>query len=890
MRDWIAEVRERLAAAPEAGALPREVVEEVAQHIADVHRAALFHGASDEEADARVELEFANIRDLAQAFVRRQRTPIPLEPASSIAAGIWRDVVHASRLLRARRGYSAVVVLTLAVGIGACTAVFSLFNALLLGPLPYPDPDRLVLLWETDAGEPNATFIVSYPNYRDWARELESFAALGIWEHRTYNVSASADPEQVPGVRASASLFDVLGVAPALGRTFTAAEDEPGHRVAVISDAVWRVHFAAAPDVIGKSMHLNGSAYEVIGLMPRGFAFPRRGTGVWTPFALTAQDRGRASHSFHVAARLREGITFEQAHDEVERLGETMRQKYEENSDEGATLQRMRDYGMGNTSRILVALSGAVALVLLIACVNVAGLQLALGLTRRREFVTRLALGASYQQLARQVFVEGVLLAFVGGTGGLGLAFVVTQGVDLILSPGFRNLPFRGDVAITLDTRVLAFAMGASVASALLFAFVPLIGLRTPTLQPLLRDADRGTTRIAAATRRALVTAEVALAIIVLSSAGLMIRSVSTLLQVQPGLDPSNVLTMQVALPQADTYGPAERAAFCSNLQREVGSLPGVIRASAISHLPLSGANAGRGFTIEGRPQTTFQDGPSADYRLICPNYFAAMAIPPVAGRDFNERDGREGEPVVIINRSAARLYWPEGNALGQRLKLGGYESRNPWMTVVGVVEDVKHFGLEAEARRELYRPYGQAAWPVMTVVTKTAGEPMAWQRTVRGALTRVEPHLPAANAESMEDVISGSVAWRETPMRLLTGFALVGLLLAGLGVYGVLAYYVSQRTRELGVRVALGATKRELVGLVLKQSAIPLVLGVVLGLVGSVASGRFLTELLYEVRPGDPLVLATITSLLIVVALLSSVIPARRAAMVDPLTALREE
>jgi putative ABC transport system permease protein len=365
---------------------------------------------------------------------------------------------------------------------------------------------------------------------------------------------------------------------------------------------------------------------------------------------------------------------------------------------------------------------------------------------------------------------------------------------------------------------------------------------------------------------------------------------VSTLLQVQPGLDPSNVLTMQVALPQADTYGPAERAAFCSNLQREVGSLPGVIRASAISHLPLSGANAGRGFTIEGRPQTTFQDGPSADYRLICPNYFAAMAIPPVAGRDFNERDGREGEPVVIINRSAARLYWPEGNALGQRLKLGGYESRNPWMTVVGVVEDVKHFGLEAEARRELYRPYGQAAWPVMTVVTKTAGEPMAWQRTVRGALTRVEPHLPAANAESMEDVISGSVAWRETPMRLLTGFALVGLLLAGLGVYGVLAYYVSQRTRELGVRVALGATKRELVGLVLKQSAIPLVLGVVLGLVGSVASGRFLTELLYEVRPGDPLVLATITSLLIVVALLSSVIPARRAAMVDPLTALREE
>jgi putative ABC transport system permease protein len=488
------------------------------------------------------------------------------------------------------------------------------------------------------------------------------------------------------------------------------------------------------------------------------------------------------------------------------------------------------------------------------------------------------------------MLVEGVGLAAIGGAAGLGLAWAVTQAVDLILWPGFRNLPFRGEVDITLDPRVLSFAIGTSIASALFFAFVPLIGLRTPTLQPLLRDADRGTTRLAAGTRRALVAAEVALAIIVLSGAGLMIRSLSTLLAVKPGLDPTNVLTMRVALPQTDTYGPPQRTAFCSNLQREVGALPGVIRASAISHLPLSGANAGRALTVEGRPQTTLHAGPSADYRLICPNYFGAMGIPLIGGRDFNEGDGRDNVPVAIINRSAARLFWPDGDPLGQRLKIGGYESRNPWLTVVGVVDDVKHFALEAQSRRELYRPYAQAAWPVMTVVAKTAGEPMAWQRMVRNSLTRVDHELPAAHAQSMEDVISGSVAWRETPMRLLTGFALVGLLLAGLGVYGVLAYYVSQRTREFGVRLALGASKRELAGLVLRQSAIPLVVGVGLGLAGSVAAGRLLTELLYEVRPGDPMVLAVITSLLVVVALLSSVIPARRAAMVDPLTALREE
>ncbi len=331
-----------------------------------------------------------------------------------LSAGLWRDVSHAWRLLSARKGYSTVIVATLAVGIGACTAVFSLFNSLLLEPLPFPQPERLVLVWEIDAGDRNSQFIVSAPNYFDWVAGAQSFQALGIWEYKTFNVSATAEPEQVPGIRASSSLFQVLGVSPALGRVFTAEEDAPGHNVAVISDAIWRVHFAADAAVVGKPVRLNGQVYQVIGVMPRGFAFPRKGTGIWTPIAFTQQDLGRSAHSFNVAGRLNDRVTFEQARDEVERLGDVLRDRYEENHDESATVQRMAEFGVLNTRRILVALSGAAALVLLIACVNVASLQLAFGLSRRREFVTRLALGARYAHLARQVFVEGSLVSVLG--------------------------------------------------------------------------------------------------------------------------------------------------------------------------------------------------------------------------------------------------------------------------------------------------------------------------------------------------------------------------------------------------------------------------------------------------------------------------------------------
>jgi putative ABC transport system permease protein len=887
MRDWAAEVRRRLS---RDGLPPNEVVEEIAQHVADVHRAAQFKGLSMADADRLAEQELLNVGPIADAIRQRRRRAGAEYPVRPLA-GIARDLSHAARLLTARRGYATLVVLTLALGIGACTAVFSLFNAILLAPLPYPAPERLVLVWENDAEDPSNTFIVSAPNYRDWVSETHSFAALGIWEYLTFNLSASADPEQVQGIRASASLFDVLGVKPALGRVFTAAEDEPGYLVAVISDAIWRLHFGADLAVTSRTVRLNGLDHQVIGVMPPGFEFPYRRNAIWTPIQFTDQDQRRRAHSFSVAGRLADGVAFEQARDEVERLGATLRERYPENEGEGATVQRMEEFELVNTRRVLFALSGAVGLVLLIACVNVASLQLALGLSRRREFATRLSLGARYSHLYRQVFVEGLLIAALGCGVGIALAFAATRSIDLILSPGFRNLPFRGDLAVSIDGRVMLFASAASLVSALLFAFAPIVGLRRQALQPTLREGDRSSTRIASATRRVLVTVEIALAIVVLCGAGLMIRSVSTLLAVDPGFDPQNVLAMQVSLPQENTYGPPARVSFCQDLTRETQGIPGVIRASAVSHLPLGGSNAGRSIYIEGRPaRRPNERETSASFRVICPDYFATFGIPIIAGREFTDRDVQDGAQAVMVNRAFVDRYFEDGKALGHRIKLGDINSTNPWLTIVGIVGNVRHFGLETEPAREIFRPYSQAAWPVMVVVAKTAGEPRAWQRPVREALKRVELNLPAASARTMEEVVSRSVAWRETPMRLLTGFAFVGLLLAGIGVYGVLAYYVSQRTRELGIRVALGASKSSIVRLVLRQSAIPVAIGLALGIAGSLASGRLLNDLLYEVKPGDPAVIVAIAGLLLFVALLSSWLPARRAATVDPLPALREE
>jgi putative ABC transport system permease protein len=884
-------LRERLAAEGVIPSAHAEAIDEIAEHLDDLHRAAIAEGKSVAQADAVVEAELARMGPLAVAVADRAKRRARHHPQTEDwRTGFAADVRHALRAMRLDRGFSTVVVLTLAIGIGACTAVFSIINALLWGSLPYPNPEQLALVWESDKDNRAQTFIVAHPNYEDWKREAKNFSSMGIWEYRTFNVASDAEPEQVQGIRATASLFTVLGVPPAMGRIFTEAEEAPGHRLVVISDGVWRTHLGGRASAIGSSLRLNGEPYEVIGVMPRGFQFPWRNNGVWVPFAMVEQDRQRGAHSFWVAARIRPDVTFESARAEIEQIGRALQQRYEENQEEGATITLMADQGLGTLRTMLTALMGAVSLVFLIACVNVANLQLGRALSRRREFAMRLSLGAGLGRLARQLFVESVVLAVAGGIGAVALTWIAARAADLVLTPGFRSLPFRGEVPIEIDGRVLLFAAAAALTSAVVFGFAPLLSLRHRNPQALLREGDRGSTSVANVARRSLVTVEVALAIVVLCGAGLLVKSLAGLLQVSPGLDPRDVVTLQVSLPQADTYGAPVRESFCADLSAGAEGLPGIQRIGAISHLPLSGANAGRALTVEGFTPSQGQNV-SAAYRLTCPGYFSTLGIAVSEGRDFDHRDVTKGARVVIINRAMADAYWKKGDSpIGRRLKLGGPDSENPWATVVGITENVRHFGLDSEARREIFMPYTQAAWPVMTVVAKTAGEPMLWQSSLRDVVKRVDPDLPVARVQSMEAVVSSSMNWRETPMRLLTGFALIGLLLASIGVYGVLAYYVSQRTREIGVRAALGATRQQLAALVIRQSMLPIIVGLVLGVAGSFASGRLLQELLYQVQPGDPQVIITIVALLLGVGLLASWLPARRAASIDPMVALRDE
>ena len=892
--DWTAIVRSRLA----SDRVSDDIVEEIAQHAGEVYRAALDAGESAGGARAMVDAEMHDVPALlraARAATARRRLPAAPEPAPpgrlQWVSSFARDVTHGARLLAARPAFTAVAIATLALGIGANTAIFSVVDSLLLEPLPFPDPGRLVMVWETDAADPSRTFIVAAPNFEDWQKQSASFSSMAIWEDLRFNIAGDGEPEQVHGLRVSGSVFRTLGVPPQLGRTFGPAEDAPGHDVVVISDGLWRRRYAADPRIVGHTMRLSGKPFEIIGVMPPSFAFTGRPYAVWVPIAYNAQDAQRGSHSFYAAARLRDGVSFESARAEVQTIGARLAQRYpDDNRGESATITRMSDLGVAELRPTLLALSGTVGLVLLIACVNVANLLLAQSSARRREFAIRAALGASRGRLASQVLAEGLLLAGAGAAAGVGVAWAGTMALAGSLPAAIRLAPFRDAGPAPLDPAVLTFTCAIAGAAGVLFSLAPLVGLSRTTSGSSLKNAgDRGSTAVFTAARSALVAVEVALAVVVLAAAGLMIKSMARLVAVDPGVRTDHVLTMTIALPQDDTYGPPERTTFCEDLRREAGAVPGVAVVSAISHLPLSGANASRGITIEGRPVPP-DGGPGAAYRLTCPGYFAALGIPILRGRDFTAADSTRAPGVVIINEAMAARYWPEGDPLGQRIKLGDPDSTNPWLTVVGVVRNVRHFGLDSDAIREMFRPYSQAAWPLMTVTARTEVEPLSLAASLKAAVARIEPANPVSRIRSMEQVLDESTGPRRFPMLLLSLFSVVALVLAVIGVYGVVSYVVSQRSREIGIRIALGAGAAQVTGMVMRRTLAPIAVGIGAGVFGAHLASRLLTSMLFDVRPGDPAVLGAIVALLTASGLLASLIPARRAAAIDPLIALKEE
>jgi len=538
----------------------------------------------------------------------------------------------------------------------------------------------------------------------------------------------------------------------------------------------------------------------------------------------------------------------------------------------------------------LLALSGAVGLVLLIACVNVANLLLAQSSARQHEFAIRTALGAGLGRLASQLLAEGLLIAGGGAILGIALALAGTSALADSLPPSITLAPFRRAATVSLDATVLSFTAVIAMGTGVLFSLAPIVGLVGSRTGASLRRGGRGTTASFTAMRSVLMAIEVALAIIVLVAAGLMVKSMGRLLSVDPGLRADHVLTMDVALPQEDTYGPPQRTTFCDDLAREASAVPGVTGVSAISHMPLSGANAGRSITIESRPMPAPGEGAGASYRLTCPGYFATLGIPLVRGRDFTPADSTGAPGVVIINEATAARYWPGGDPLGQRIKLGDFDSRNPWLTIVGIARNVRHFGLDSDVRREMFRPYAQAAWPTMTIAAKTTVEPLSVAQAVKAAVMRIDPGSPVSRIRSMEQIVADSTGQRRFPMLLLSLFSAVALVLAAVGVYGVVSYVVSQRTREIGIRMALGARAAQVTRMVMRRSLAPIGAGIVAGIAGARLASTLLASLLYQVTPGDPVVLFAIVALLAATGALACLVPARRAATVDPLVVLKEE
>jgi predicted permease len=805
-------------------------------------------------------------------------------------AAFGRDLWYSLRLLLARPVFTAIAVATLALGIGANTAIFSLVHTLLLAPLPFDEPERLVRVWETDAEKPESVFIVSAPNYKDWLEQASSFEYMAIWENRQFNVATTEEPVQVYGMRVSSSVFPMLGIQPQLGRTFTAAEDAPGHDVVVIADSLWRTRFGARPDVVGHAIRINGRPHEVIGVMPPSFIFVQRRQQLWIPIAFNAEaDVDRGSHSFLVAARLKPGVTFDAARAEMDAIGKRLAAQHQVNKGETATITPLAEVGTATLKQTFSALAGAVALLLLIACVNVANLLLAQASGRQREFSIRSALGASRARIASQLLAEGLWLSVLGAVAGLFVAWASIQLMSDALPWSVTNAPFRGEVGASLAKEVLLFTLGVALVTTMLFSFAPLLGLTRDNASATLKaTGGRGGTRVHSRARSVLIAAEVALAVVILAGAGLLIKSMSRLLSVDPGLDPGNVLITQLALPQKDLYGPPERTSFCADVDRALGQLPGVAKAGAISHLPLSGASAGRALTLEGR--TPPPEGFAASYRLTCPGYFSALGINVVRGRDFSHSDAVTAPGVAIVNEELANRYWPGEDPVGRRLRIGtGTGPSIRWLTIVGVVRTVRHTGLDEPPSREIFLPYSQSAWPVMTVVVKaTAGSRPA--NEMRRALRALDPERPVDLVRTMDDVVLESTGPRRFPMLLLAAFAFVALALAVIGVFGVVSYVVTQRTREIGIRLALGARTEQLVGMMVGKSFVPIAAGLAIGLAGAVASSRFLASFLFEVKPYDPLVLAAVAMLLGVSGAVASVVPARRAAAVDPMVVLKEE
>ena len=806
------------------------------------------------------------------------------------------DLRYAVRTLSKSPGFTLVAVLTLALGIGANTAIFTVVNAVLLRPLPYADPDRLVDINHFYPSLNNLRAGVSAPGFRDYSAHRDVFAHAAVEQPAGLNLTGVGDPERVTASRVSGEFFTTLGVGAALGRTLRPDETEDGHnQVVVLSDGYWRRKFGADGGVVGRTLRLNDLDYRVVGVMPSTFTdFFNRQADLWTPLVLPPaafDDNNRTRENLSFIARLAPGVGEGKAQAEMHTLARQLRTTYTRNYAPDWDLQvtSLNDEARGGLRTSLLVLLGAVAFVLLIACANVANLQLARVAARSRELAVRVALGASPSRLARQLLTESLLLAIVGGAIGLLLA---VWGVPALLALNPRGLPDPS--ATRPDLVVLAFTLLVAVVAGVLFGLMPALHTGRSDVHESLKEGGRGAVgeRRSLALRRALVVTTVALALTLVAGAGLLVRSLSRLVAVDPGFQPDHLLAFSVSLPAARYANDTTRSAVLERLNAALAAVPGVVSAGGTSALPFGGGWGTASFNVEGYQPPPNAPTPWGDMRAITGSFLPTIRAPLLAGRQFSEVDRLGSARVCIVDAGLARRYWPAADPIGKRITFNDLASSNiTWITVVGVVGHVLHTGFDDDASRvQVYFPVAQIAAPFFSFVVRTTGNPMAALGAVRAAVASVDPDLPLAGVNTMETLIAQRTGPRTFSVVLLGAFAALAMVLAMIGLYGVMSFVVTQRSRELGVRVALGAATRDVLGLVMREGARLAATGVAIGLVAALLLTRVMRSLLFGVSVTDPATFIVAPLLLIAVALLASYLPARRATRVDPIEALRAE